>query len=227
MHAWAMDVVPQSDQSVVIDRLEKHGVIQVVELGSLDQASPLLEALSLGGLPAAEITLRTAAGLPAIAAARRTHPNALIGAGTVRSVDDAQQAIDQGAQFIVSPGISPEVLELSRSLGVPAFPGVCTPTEVQAALRAGAALVKFFPAEAIGGVAFLRALAGPFPDVRFVPTGGISASNLRNYLELPTVVACGGTWLARPPVLAARRWDEIEELARQASGIVAAVRQGA
>jgi 2-dehydro-3-deoxyphosphogluconate aldolase/(4S)-4-hydroxy-2-oxoglutarate aldolase len=221
-----MAEIPSSDQRVVIDRLEKHGVIPVVELASLDQASPLLEALSAGGLPAVEITLRTAAGLLAIAEARRAYPNALVGAGTVRSVDDAQRAIDQGAQFIVSPGIIPEVLELCRSLAVPAFPGVCTPTEVQAALRAGAALVKFFPAEAMGGVAFLQALAGPFPDVRFVPTGGVTASNLRNYLELPTVVACGGTWLARPSVLAAGRWDEIEQLARQASSIVAEVRRG-
>jgi 2-dehydro-3-deoxyphosphogluconate aldolase/(4S)-4-hydroxy-2-oxoglutarate aldolase len=221
-----MGDIPSPDRSVVGNRLKEHGVIPVVELGSPDQASPLLEALSVGGLPAAEITLRTAAGLPAIAAARRTHPNALIGAGTVRSVEDAQRAIDQGAEFIVSPGISPEILELCRSLDVPAFPGVCTPTEVQAALRAGASLVKFFPAEAIGGVAFLRALAGPFPDVRFIPTGGVTASNLRDYLALPTVVACGGTWLVRPALFAEGSWDEIEALAREAVGIVAEVRQG-
>jgi 2-dehydro-3-deoxyphosphogluconate aldolase / (4S)-4-hydroxy-2-oxoglutarate aldolase len=207
-----------------VSRIEALGVVPVIELGSVGQAEPLLEALSAGGLAAAEITLRTEAGLEAIGVLRRSHPEALVGAGTVRSPEDVRRVVDQGAQFVVSPGTDTDVVAACTSLGVPALPGACTPTEVDAAVKAGAALVKFFPAEAMGGVAYLKALAGPFPGIRFVPTGGVNAANLGDYLELPTVAACGGTWLARPPQLAEGRFDQIEELAREAAAIVAEVR---
>src|SRR5439155_6362564 len=150
-------------------------------------------------------------------------PDALVGAGTVRSAEDARRVIEQGAQFVVSPGTNPDVLDVCGS-GVPAVPGVCTPTEVDAAVRAGASTVKFFPAEAMGGVGFLKALAGPFRDVSFVPTGGVNASNLAEYLRLPGVIACGGTWLVAPALLAEKRFDRIERLAREAVAIVADVR---
>jgi len=210
----------------VLERIVACGVLPVVELGTVDQAEPLLEALARGGLPAAEITLRTPAGLEAIGVLRRSHPEALVGAGTVRSPLEARRALDEGAQFVVSPGTDLEIVELCRAAGVPAVPGVCTPTEVQAALRAGVDLLKFFPAEAMGGVAFLKALSGPFRDVRFVPTGGIGPANLSAYLGLPSVAACGGSWLSSPALLAERRFDRVEELAREAVAVVAAVRGG-
>ena len=212
--------------SEILSRIATLGLVPVVELKAADEASRLLDALAGGGLPAAEITLRTNAGLAAIGALRRSHPDALVGAGTVRSADDARQVIEQGAQFVVSPGTDLEVLEVCRSLGVPAVPGVCTPTEVETAVRAGAKVVKFFPAEAMGGVAFLKALGGPFRDVSFVPTGGINASNLADYLRLRGVIACGGTWMVAPALLAEKRFDRIEQLAREAVGIVAEVRAG-
>jgi 2-dehydro-3-deoxyphosphogluconate aldolase / (4S)-4-hydroxy-2-oxoglutarate aldolase len=212
--------------SEIVQRVVSLGLVPVIELGSVDQAEPLLEALSAGRLPVAEITLRTPAGIEAIGLLRRSHPEALVGAGTVRTVADARHAIDQGAQFVVSAGTDTDVVAACTALGVPAVPGACTPTEIGMALSAGAALVKFFPSEAMGGVAFLKAIAGPFRDVRFVPTGGISPANLANYLRLPEVAACGGTWLAKPALLAERRFGRIEELAREAVEIVAQVRGG-
>lgn len=212
--------------SETLGRIAALGLLPVVELGSVDEARPLLEALSAGGLPAAEITLRTNAGLAAIGELRRSHPDALVGAGTVRTVEDARQVIERGAQFVVSPGTNLDVLDVCRSLGVPAVPGVCTPTEVETAVRAGAEVIKFFPAEAMGGVAFLRALSGPFREVSFIPTGGVNTSNLGDYLRLPGVAACGGSWMVAPALLAERRFDRIEELAREAVGIVAEVRGG-
>ena len=210
--------------SETLGRIAALGLLPVVELGSVGEAGPLLDALVAGGLPAAEITLRTEYGLRAIGALRQSHPNALVGAGTVRSEDDARRVIDEGAQFVVSPGTSPEVMNVCRSLSVPAIPGVCTPTEVENALRAGAEAVKFFPAEAMGGPAFLKALAGPFRGVSFIPTGGIAASSLADYLRLPGVVACGGSWMVAPALLADGRFDRVEELTREAVAIVAEVR---
>jgi 2-dehydro-3-deoxyphosphogluconate aldolase/(4S)-4-hydroxy-2-oxoglutarate aldolase len=217
----------EASATELLGRIAALGLVPVVELNVADEASPLLDALTAGGLPAAEITLRTSAGLAAIRALRRSHPDALVGAGTVRSAQDARRVIEGGAQFVVSPGTNLDVLEVCRSSGVPAVPGACTPTEVDAAVRAGASAVKFFPAEAMGGVSFLKALAGPFRDVSFVPTGGINASNLAEYLRLPGVIACGGTWLVAPVLLAEKQFDRIELLTREAATIVAEVRADA
>jgi 2-dehydro-3-deoxyphosphogluconate aldolase / (4S)-4-hydroxy-2-oxoglutarate aldolase len=210
----------------IVDRIVSLGVVPVIELASVDQAEPLLEALSAGGLPAAEITLRTPAGMEAIPLLRRSHPDALVGAGTVRTAEDARRSIEAGAQFVVSPGTDLDVVAACREREIPVLPGVCTPTEITAAVRAGADLLKFFPAGALGGVGFLKAIAGPFRDVRFVPTGGVGPDNLAEYLRLPVVVACGGTWLAKPDALAAGAFDRIEELAREATAIVREVRGG-
>lgn len=167
----------------VLDWVGALGVVPVVELRSVKHAGPLLEALASGGLDVAEITLRTEAGLEAIHLLRAAYPQALVGAGTVRTTADAKRVIDAGAQFIASPATNPELIELCCSLGVVVTPGACTPTEVDAVLRSGANAVKFFPAEAAGGIPFLKALAGRFRDARFVPTGGIDASNLADYLR--------------------------------------------
>jgi 2-dehydro-3-deoxyphosphogluconate aldolase / (4S)-4-hydroxy-2-oxoglutarate aldolase len=207
-----------------VERVRALGVLPVVEIDMADDAEPLLAALSAGGLPAAEITLRTPAGLDALRRLRQEHPDAFVGAGTVRTLADATQVLEAGAQFVVSPSTYPELIELCVAAGVPVLPGACTPSEVDAAVRAGASLVKFFPAEAMGGIAFLKALAGPFRDVQFVPTGGVNASNLASYLALAQVAACGGSWMVAPALLRERAFDRIEALTREAVAIVAEAR---
>jgi len=208
----------------VVDRIGRFGVIPVVELPAVELAAPLLAAFTRAGLGVVEVTLRTEAGIAAINALRCAFPDQLVGAGTVRNTLDAERAIDAGAQFVVSPSTNPDVIALCRAVGVPALPGACTPSEVDLAMRCGASAVKFFPAEAAGGVAYLKALAAPFPEVRFIPTGGISPDNLADYVYQSSVLACGGTWLASPEAIREGRFERIEDLAREALDIVAAVR---
>jgi 2-dehydro-3-deoxyphosphogluconate aldolase/(4S)-4-hydroxy-2-oxoglutarate aldolase len=210
-----------------IKRAQQLGILPVVELAEVEQAAPLFKALSAGGLPAAEITLRSAAGLEAIRVLVRAFPDAFIGAGTVRDREAAAAVIDAGARFVVSPGTDPEVVALCRDRGVLPLPGVCTPTEIQAALRAGATLLKFFPAEPMGGVRWLKALAGPFREVRFVPTGGINIENLASYLELPQVAACGGSWMVAPSLIAKGDFARVRDLAAEAVALIAKVRDRA
>ncbi len=210
----------------VLSAFAEVGVVPVVELRDAGEAAPLVDALTAGGCSIAEITLRSDAGLEAIRALRRSHPDALVGAGTVRSLDAAADVVEAGAQFVVSPATNPELIAYCRSAGVPVFPGACTPTEVDAAVRAGADAVKFFPAEAMGGIPVLKALAAPFRDVSFVPTGGINESNLADYLRLPNVLACGGSWMVAPGLLAEKQFDRIETLTREAVEIAATVRAG-
>jgi len=210
--------------AATVARVRALGLLPVVELGNARDALPLLDALAAGGLPAAEITLRTPAGLEALRLLRQERPDAFVGAGTVRTLAEAERVLEAGAQFVVSPSTYPELVELCVDAGVPAFPGACTPSEIDAAVRAGTPLVKFFPAEAMGGVVFLKALAGPFRDVCLIPTGGVNATNLAAYLELPLVAACGGSWLVAPRLVRERAFDRVEVLAREAVAIVAEVR---
>ncbi|MGH9104381.1 MAG: bifunctional 4-hydroxy-2-oxoglutarate aldolase/2-dehydro-3-deoxy-phosphogluconate aldolase [Acidimicrobiales bacterium] len=208
-----------------VARVRGLGVLPVVELPDAGQAVPLFEALCAGGLPAAEITLRTPAGLDAIRLLAKAYPGALVGAGTVLDTEDAARAIDAGARFVVSPGTDLEVVAFCHEQGTLAVPGVCTPTEILAAMRTGARLLKFFPAEASGGVKFLKALSGPFREARFVPTGGVNAGNLASYAALPQVVACGGSWLVARPLLAEGNFTRVRELAAQAVATVAEARR--
>lgn len=171
-------------------------------------AGPLADALVAGGLPCAEITLRSPAALQALAAMAR-RGDVLVGAGTVLTAGQARQALDAGARFLVAPGLDPALVAFCRDAKVPVLPGVCTPTEIQTALGLGLDTVKFFPAEAFGGVATLRALGAVFPMVRFVPTGGIAAANLAAYLALPQVAACGGSWIVDRGLIVQGRFDEI------------------
>ena len=197
-------------------QLKKIMVIPVLTLPDADAAEPLAFALAAGGLSCAEVTFRTPAAPEAI---RRMAgiPGILVGAGTVTTPVQVRQAFDLGARFVVSPGFSPSVAAECRKLGLFALPGVCTPTEIMAAAAEGFSMVKFFPAEAFGGVKTLKALCGPFAGIDFVPTGGITAGNLREYLALPRVAACGASWMAEPALLAGRDWAEIERRARAAS----------
>jgi 2-dehydro-3-deoxyphosphogluconate aldolase/(4S)-4-hydroxy-2-oxoglutarate aldolase len=207
-------------------RIERLGVIPVVEVDSVKDAGLLLDALIAGGLPAAEITLRTEAGVATIAALRNSRPDALIGAGTVRSAAQARLVIEAGAQFVVAPATDPEVIDVCRVAGVTVVPGACTPTEIETALRAGADAVKLFPAEAMGGTAFVKALAGPYRDVRFMPSGGIGAANVADYLGIQQVLACGGSWMVAQRLIADGDFDRVQTLAREATAIVARVRAG-
>lgn len=207
--------------NAVVERLWELGVLPVAEIERLDQVGPLVDALAEAGLPCIEVTLRTPVAAEAIRQIRTRHPEMLVGAGTVLTTEDVDRALDGGAAFLVSPGLNLPVVAHANRLGGTFIPGVCTPTEVEAAVSAGATVLKFFPAELAGGIPFLRALAAPYPMVRFVPTGGIEASNLGAYLALPNVAACGGSWMVRRSLLEAGDHATIGRLAREAVEIVA------
>lgn len=217
---------PRSRTDLVEERLRSYGILPVVQLDDINHAEALFAALSEGGLAGAEITLRTPEAGIALEQLIERHPDALLGAGTVRSLDDARRMVDIGASFIVSPGTDEEIIKYCVEHDVLPLPGVCTPTEILRALHAGARLLKFFPAEAAGGAGFLDALSGPFPDVSFVPTGGISEANLDRYLRLPQVAACGGSWMATPMLLSEGSFEKVTELVRSALRIVEVVRGG-
>lgn len=215
---------PQSAEQIG-DRLENRlravGVVPVVTIGRAADAAGLAKALSDGGLPIAEITFRTDAAAGAIAAIRTSRPDFLVGAGTVLDVPTVHRAIDAGASFIVAPGFSPAVVDSCLELGIPVIPGVSTPTEIEAALSRNLKLLKFFPAEAAGGLPFLSAVSAPYRGISFMPTGGINRSNLPDYLAKPFVAACGGSWIATENAIAEHRFDEIAGITRQAVALAA------
>lgn len=202
-------------------------VVPVVEIACADDAVPLARTLLEAGLPCAEITFRTAAAPQAIAAVVAEVPEVRVGAGTVLNVAQAEAALAAGAGFLVSPGFDAAVVGLALERGVPIVPGVCTPTEVGLALERGLSVVKLFPAEAAGGVPYLRALAAPFGGVRFVPTGGISADNLPAYLAVGQVLACGGSWMVKKQLIADHDFATIGRLAAEARRIADAARPAA
>jgi 2-dehydro-3-deoxyphosphogluconate aldolase/(4S)-4-hydroxy-2-oxoglutarate aldolase len=201
--------------SRVLDQISKLKLIPMVVLDHADHAAPFGDALVSGGLPIAEITFRTAAAEHAIRSLAR-RGDLLVGAGTVLTTEQADRAIGAGAQFIVAPGTNPTVVEHVREQGVMMCPGVVTPTDIELAMSLGMTTLKFFPAESMGGVATLKALAGPYPDVRFIPTGGITPELLPAYLKLRSVVACGGSWLAPRHLLAEGKFEAIRRLVEQA-----------
>ncbi|MGA2187454.1 MAG: bifunctional 4-hydroxy-2-oxoglutarate aldolase/2-dehydro-3-deoxy-phosphogluconate aldolase [Steroidobacteraceae bacterium] len=194
-------------------------VIPVLTITEIEHAVPLARALSAGGLRVLEITLRTPVALAAIDAMRKALPDAVIGVGTLTRAVDFAAADRVGAQFGVTPGLTPELAAASRGARFPLLPGVMTPTELIAARSAGFNVLKLFPAEQAGGVAMLRALGAPFPDVLFCPTGGITRASAPGYLELPNVVCVGGSWVAPSALLAAGDWAGIEALARDAAAL--------
>ncbi|MCC7203928.1 MAG: bifunctional 4-hydroxy-2-oxoglutarate aldolase/2-dehydro-3-deoxy-phosphogluconate aldolase [Phycisphaeraceae bacterium] len=198
----------------ILAALEGHRLVPVVSISDAADAAPLAEALIAGGLPCMEITLRTPAGLEAIRRATKVAAM-LVGAGTVLDALQCLAAHEAGARFIVSPGFDPDVLATATDLGLLYLPGVATPTEVQAARRAGLRAVKFFPASSFGGPATLKAFAAVYPDMRLMPTGGITPQNLADYLSPPNVFACGGSWLAPADAMRRKAWDEIAALTRE------------
>ena len=198
----------------MIDRLESLRLIPVVALEHAEDAEPLADALCAGGLPCAEITLRTDAALKIIRALAN-RDDFLLGAGTVHSAEQAETAVDAGARFVVTPGFNPRTVKWCQENEVPVFPGIATPTDLELALEHGLEIVKFFPAETLGGVPTLKAFSGPYGDVQFIPTGGINAGNLADYLGLPSVLACGGSWMVK-----AGDWEETTRLTTKALKII-------
>lgn len=204
----------------IIDRISQIGVVPVIRLENAQDAADLAGALTRGGLPCAEVTFRTAAAADSIAAMHKAYPDLLIGAGTVLTPEQADTAIACGARFIVSPGLNPKTVQHCLKKGYPVLPGVCTPSEVEAGLDLGLRYLKFFPAEAAGGVKMIRAMAAPYGNVRFMPTGGVNTDNLKSYLDCKAVFACGGSWMVPGDLLEQRAFDKIEALVRTAAELI-------
>lgn len=197
-------------------------VIPVLEVPDIGKAAPLAEALAAGGLRVIELTLRTKCALDAVKAMQGAAPDLIIGMGTIRTGDDIIQSIDAGAAFLVSPGTSPGLLEAIAQSGAPALPGVATASEAMSAFGAGFKAQKFFPAEPAGGIAYLKSLAGPLPDITFCPTGGINADRAEEYLALPNVECVGGSWIATKQMIVDGEWAGITLNATRASSFTSA-----
>ncbi len=204
----------------VLERIGELGLVPVIKIDDAGDAVPLAKALAAGDLPVAEVTFRTAAAEESIRRIAAEAPEVLVGAGTVLSVEQAKKAVKAGAKFIVSPGFNPKVAEYCVREGVPITPGINNPTGVEAALEMGIQVVKFFPAEASGGLEMLKAMAAPYGDVRFIPTGGIGAGNLVSYLAWNKIHAVGGSWVAPNDLIAAKKFEEITRLTSEAVALV-------
>lgn len=201
------------------DILDAASVIPVLELDRLEDAAPLARALAGGGLCVAELTLRTEAALAAVAEMRRAAPGLIVGMGSVRVKDDITRALDAGAQFLVSPGASDGLLTALAESGAPSLPGVATVSEAMTASDAGFSEMKFFPAEPAGGIPYLKAIAGPLPNIIFCPTGGISAERAADYLALPNVACVGGSWIATRQMIAAGDFATIQSNSSRAAAL--------
>ncbi len=208
----------------VLEKIGKIGIVPVVALDDAKDALPLGEALMEGGLPCAEITFRTDAAEESIKKMAAELPDMTVGAGTVLSIEQVDRAVEAGAKFIVSPGTNPEVVRYCVKNDIPITPGVVTPSEIELALSCGVDILKFFPAEPSGGLAMIKALAAPYVDVMFMPTGGISPENVRDYLKYERIFACGGSWMVKKELINSGRFEEIKGLTREAAKIVSEIR---
>jgi 2-dehydro-3-deoxyphosphogluconate aldolase/(4S)-4-hydroxy-2-oxoglutarate aldolase len=206
-------------QEALAESLGRFRVVPVVTIENAEDAVGLAKALAAGGLPLVEVTFRTPAAADAIARIKASCPDVLVGAGTVLDTATLDRAVGAGAEFIVAPGFSPSVVARAAESGVAMLPGAVTPTEIEMVLGAGLTIAKFFPAEAAGGVRYIKAVSAPYRSVRFVPTGGVTAANLAEYLAVPSIIACGGTWIAAADAISGHRWDEIAANAREAVAI--------
>jgi 2-dehydro-3-deoxyphosphogluconate aldolase / (4S)-4-hydroxy-2-oxoglutarate aldolase len=200
----------------IIDQLKRLKILPVIVIDDPANAVPLGQSLLDGGLPCAEVTFRTAAGVESLRRMAEAHPNLLVGAGTVLSAEKAADARRAGAKFIVSPGFNPRVVEYCIEHKLPVFPGIATPTEIEMALAKNLTTVKFFPAEPMGGLKFLKAIAAPYNMMHFMPTGGVTAEIAKSYLAFNRVIACGGSWMAPAEWIAAKRFEDIRAETRKA-----------
>ena len=200
------------------------GIVPVVVLNKADDAEPLAQALVKGGLSCAEVTFRTDAAEESIRRIAKKFPEMFVGAGTVLTTEQADRAVGAGAKFIVSPGLNPKVVEHCLKKGYPITPGIMTPTELEMALGFGLDVVKFFPAENAGGLKMIKAMSAPYTMMKFMPTGGINATNVRDYLASNKILACGGSWMVKGDLINAGNFAEIEKLTREAAAIVKEIR---
>lgn len=200
----------------LLKQIESMGILPVIQINNAEHAIPLAKALCEGGLPCAEVTFRTDAAPEAIAAMTKAYPDMLVGAGTVLCKEQVDAAVEAGAKFIVSPGLNPDTVEYCVKRGVLVLPGCSSPSDMEQAIKYGLTVVKFFPAEASGGLKALKAMAAPYGRLRFMPTGGVNPSNVSDYLAEDRVLACGGTWMVPPAEIDAGHFDKIRELTEQA-----------
>ena len=208
----------------IVEKVYQIGIIPVIAFNSVDEALPLCKALADGGLPAAEVTFRTACAEECIRKIHEEMPEMLLGAGTVLTVEQVEQARAAGAKFIVSPGYNEDVVKHCINIDLPVLPGTVTPSEVTAAENLGLKVTKFFPASQYGGLNTIKALAAPFVGHRFMPTGGVSTANVEEYLSSSAIIACGGTWMVKPALFADGDFSKVEQIAREAMDVVKKVR---
>ena len=202
--------------NTVLEKIKKMGIVPVVVVENEKDAVPLADALCNGGLACAEVTFRTAAAGEAIRLMKEAHPEMLVGAGTVLTVEQVDRAVAAGAKFIVSPGLNPKIVKYCVEKNIPITPGICTPSEAEQAIENGLEVVKFFPAEAAGGLNMIKSMAAPYTKMKFMPTGGINAKNLTSYLDFKKIIACGGSWMVNKDMIAAKDWDGITALTKEA-----------
>lgn len=206
------------------EQFHEFGVVPVVVLEDAKDALPLAEALTEGGLPCAEVTFRTEAAEESIRLMSEKYSGMLVGAGTVLTIEQVDRAVAAGAKFIVSPGFDPEIVDYCLEKKIPVFPGCITPSEVAQAVKRGMKVVKFFPAEQAGGVAMIKAMAAPYTMVKFMPTGGVSAKNLKEYLSFDKIICCGGSWMVKGDMIRNGEFDKIRELTKEAVELAASIR---
>lgn len=211
--------------NAVLEQIQALGIVPVVVLDDAKDAKPLAKALCDGGLPCAEVTFRTPAAEESIRIMAQEFPDMLVGAGTVLTTEQVDCAVAAGAKFIVSPGLNPRIVKYCVEKGIPITPGCSNASDIEQALENGLEVVKFFPAEPAGGLRMIKALAGPYVGVKFMPTGGINASNVREYLAYNRIIACGGSWMVKGDLIRAGEFDKITELTKEAVEIVKESRQ--
>ena len=208
----------------MIEEFQKLGVVPVVVLEDEKDALPLAEALVRGGLPCAEVTFRTEAAAESIRLMAEKYPEMLVGAGTVLTTEQVDLAVRSGARFIVSPGFDPEIVDYCLEKNIPVFPGCVTPSEVAQAVKRGLKVVKFFPAEQAGGIAMIKAMAAPYHNIRFMPTGGINPGNLKDYLSCDKILCCGGSWMVKGELIRKGEFEKIRNLVKEAKESADAIR---
>lgn len=202
--------------NAVLEQISKIGIVPVVKIDNAADALPLAKALCAGGLPCAEVTFRTSAAAEAIKIMTDNFPNMCVGAGTVLNADQVDAAVAAGAKFIVSPGLNPRTVKYCVEKNIPITPGTSSPSDIEQAIELGLDVVKFFPAEQSGGLAKIKAMAAPYVNMKFMPTGGVNAKNLTSYLDFPKIIACGGSWMVNKDMIAAKDWDGITALTKEA-----------
>ena len=208
----------------VLEKLGQYGIVPVVVLYDSKDAEPLADALCEGGLACAEVTFRTEAAAESIKIMSEKHPEMLVGAGTVLTVEQVDEAVTAGAKFIVSPGLNPEVVKYCLDKNIAITPGVVTPSEMEQAIELGLNIVKFFPAEPSGGLSMIKAVSAPYTMLKFMPTGGINPGNVKEYLKSDKIFACGGSWMVKGDLVDAGNFDKIKELTKEAADIVKEIR---